>query len=240
MRQALAEFHPDFAYHEQPGAGHWWGNPCVDWPPLFAFLADHKIPAVDQVRKIDFITASPAVSSRAHWLSIESQLKALLPSKVHLELDPEHRRFSRHDRKCRHGWRSTWDALCPMRRHPDPIQIELDGQKMPAVFRGSARSDGNRSVWLVRTGGTWSLEPVAAASVPKRPSPPGSVQGSVSQSVRSRLRHKRDSRGECVVARPGAVRRRDVLVPGQRLGRHRLGCRLSSIPDASKSFATAT
>ena len=26
MRQVLGEFHPDFAYHEQPGAGHWWGS----------------------------------------------------------------------------------------------------------------------------------------------------------------------------------------------------------------------
>ena len=44
MRQVLGEFHPDFAYHEQPGAGHWWGNACVDWPPLFAFLTGHRIP----------------------------------------------------------------------------------------------------------------------------------------------------------------------------------------------------
>ncbi|MGC8639979.1 MAG: prolyl oligopeptidase family serine peptidase, partial [Isosphaeraceae bacterium] len=40
MREALGTFHPDFAYHEQPGAGHWWGSPCVDWPPLFTFLSE--------------------------------------------------------------------------------------------------------------------------------------------------------------------------------------------------------
>jgi pimeloyl-ACP methyl ester carboxylesterase len=106
MRHALSEFHPDFAYHEQPGAGHWWGNPCVDWPPLIAFLADHKIPAPDQVRKIDFVTASPAVSSRAHWLSIESQLKS--PSIGGSEVPP----------KMSHGWHSIWDALCRMPRMP--------------------------------------------------------------------------------------------------------------------------
>ena len=64
MRQALGEFHPDFVYHEQPGAGHWWGNACVDWPPLIAFLLDHTIPKLSKVRKIDFVTASPAVSAR--------------------------------------------------------------------------------------------------------------------------------------------------------------------------------
>lgn len=30
--------HEDLAYHEQPGASHWWGNECVDWPALMAFL----------------------------------------------------------------------------------------------------------------------------------------------------------------------------------------------------------
>jgi dienelactone hydrolase len=30
--------HTDLKYHEQPEAGHWWGNECVDWPPLMEFL----------------------------------------------------------------------------------------------------------------------------------------------------------------------------------------------------------
>lgn len=38
MRRALAEFHPDFAYHEEPGAGHWWGDECMDYPPLMALI----------------------------------------------------------------------------------------------------------------------------------------------------------------------------------------------------------
>ena len=41
MREELAKFHPDFVYKEQPGAGHWWGNECCDWPPLIAFFAAH-------------------------------------------------------------------------------------------------------------------------------------------------------------------------------------------------------
>ena len=132
MRQALGEFHPDFAYHEQPGAGHWWGNACVDWPPLIAFLSDHRIPAVDQVRKIDFITASPAVSSRAHWLAIESQIKALLPSKVHLELNPERRRFSGTTENVSRLALDIGRAL-PDAKVTGPILIELDGQALPPV-----------------------------------------------------------------------------------------------------------
>lgn len=42
MRKELGTFHPDFAYCERPGAGHWWGNACVDWPPLFDFLSQRQ------------------------------------------------------------------------------------------------------------------------------------------------------------------------------------------------------
>jgi pimeloyl-ACP methyl ester carboxylesterase len=44
MRDKLAG-HPDLEYHEQPGAGHWWGDPCVDWPPLMDFLKRHTLAA---------------------------------------------------------------------------------------------------------------------------------------------------------------------------------------------------
>ena len=56
MREQLAKFHPDFVYKEQPGAGHWWGNACCDWPPLFAFFADHELPPNEKVERIDFAT----------------------------------------------------------------------------------------------------------------------------------------------------------------------------------------
>ncbi len=179
MRQALGEFHPDFAYHEQPGAGHWWGNACVDWPPLFAFLSDHKIPAIDQVRKIDFITASPAVSSRAHWLAIESQLKALLPSKVHLELNPERRRFSGTTENVSRLALNISHAL-PDAKATAPILIELDGQAMPPV---SMATDGEHSIWLSRKGGTWSAS--QTAPLPSRKGP--ARQGPFKDAFRNRF-----------------------------------------------------
>ncbi len=35
MKKALEDIGAKFEYHEQPGASHWWGNQCVDWPPTF-------------------------------------------------------------------------------------------------------------------------------------------------------------------------------------------------------------
>lgn len=88
MREALGRFHPDFAYYERPGAGHWWGNECVDWPPLMEFLERHRLPEPGAVLAVDFTTADPAVSSRCHWLAIEAAERWLVPARVRTTLDP--------------------------------------------------------------------------------------------------------------------------------------------------------
>ena len=87
MRASLAEFHPNFAYYEQPGAGHWWGNHCVDWPPLFDFFRENRIKAPESIRVIDFTTVDPAISSQCHWVTIEAQQAPLQPTRVQARLD---------------------------------------------------------------------------------------------------------------------------------------------------------
>lgn len=91
MRRELASFHPNFAYYERAGAGHWWGNQCMDWPPLFAFLRENVTPAPTDVLEVDFTTVNPAISSTCHWLAVESQLKPMEPTHVHARLDVESR-----------------------------------------------------------------------------------------------------------------------------------------------------
>jgi dienelactone hydrolase len=182
MRQILGEFHPDFVYHEQPGAGHWWGNACVDWPPLIAFLRDHRIPKPSEVKKIDFVTASPAVSSRAHWLAIESQVKALLPSEIHLELDAEHRKF-----------RGTTENVArlaldlkrafPEAKAGEAFAVELDGHAVPPFSVASMPSDGKCTIWLVRDRGAWSV-----SQSPPPPSQKGPArQGPFKEAFRNRF-----------------------------------------------------
>ena len=80
MRTKLAEFHRDFAYYEQPGAGHWWGNRCVDWPPLFDFLKSHTIPA--NPRTFVFTTPDPGVNDRCYWLRVLQQQHWGVPSRI--------------------------------------------------------------------------------------------------------------------------------------------------------------
>ncbi len=83
MRDAL-KFNPRVIYHEEKGAGHWWGSKCVDWPPMFEMFEKARLPDDSQVREIEFVTADPAVSGKCHWLTIEEQTQALKTSKVKL------------------------------------------------------------------------------------------------------------------------------------------------------------
>ena len=99
MRKLLADFHHDFAYYEERGAGHWWGKPgmsgaaCVDWPALFDFFERRRIPARAEVRSLEFSTANPAVSGWCHWAGIDAQRQSMQISTVKLQHDPGKRRF---------------------------------------------------------------------------------------------------------------------------------------------------
>lgn len=93
MREHLGGFHDDFDYHEQPDAGHWWGNECVDWPPLFNFLRDRVRPSAAFVERVEFVTASPGVSATCHWVTVEAQERPLDFSRIDLRADAAGRRI---------------------------------------------------------------------------------------------------------------------------------------------------
>lgn len=68
------------AYHEQPGAGHWWGNECVDWPPMFDMFRDSK--KMTASTAFSFTTVNPGVSSTLESCTIDQQINPLMPSKL--------------------------------------------------------------------------------------------------------------------------------------------------------------
>ncbi|MEQ9095268.1 MAG: prolyl oligopeptidase family serine peptidase [Phycisphaerales bacterium] len=78
MRERLAKFHPDFAYYERPGAGHWWGNQCVDWPPMMRFFEDRAIDMTPARER--FTTINPAISSEARLFTIQRQARSMEPA----------------------------------------------------------------------------------------------------------------------------------------------------------------
>ena len=80
MKKALTDIGADFVYHEQPGAGHWWGNECVDWPPLFETLKNARLKAADDPSPVDFTTPNPQVSCTLRWVTIVGQQHAGISS----------------------------------------------------------------------------------------------------------------------------------------------------------------
>ena len=87
MRSQLADRHKHFAYHEQPEAGHWWGDQTVDWPPIFSMFNKSRIEA--NPNRVDFTTVDPGISSSYAWVTIEQQIIAREVSRVIAQYDEE-------------------------------------------------------------------------------------------------------------------------------------------------------
>ncbi len=147
MKEHLSRFHHDFMYHEQPGAGHWWGNACVDWPPIFDFFARHQIPGDQSVLDIDFSTMNPGVSASSHWVTIAAQQHALSKSSVVIHCDPVGRAFE-----------GTTENVARLALALDqfppggPVTVKLDGavmEKVPQPGRG-------QKIWFERRNGGWT------------------------------------------------------------------------------------
>jgi poly(3-hydroxybutyrate) depolymerase len=161
MVERLQSFHHDYYYHEEPGQDHWWdlsdapGTDCVDWAPMFDFFARHARPEKEQVRIIEFITAHPGISSRNHWLSIESQLKPLLMSKISVQVDPGLSRFVGITENV--GRLALDLSVLP---GEGAIRVQLDNQTV--WTSASAAADGR--IYLEKANGNWAVIPKPALS----------------------------------------------------------------------------
>jgi dienelactone hydrolase len=169
MVEALEPFHRAFTYHEQPDAGHWWGNDdepgadCVDWAPMFDLFARSVRPRADAVRDVRFTTANPSVSASAHWVAIEAQREMGRPASVDMRHDPHRRAFT--------GTTVNVARLRLDTRHVMPgdgITVELDGQALAQI----APTDAG-AIWLARDGDSWAEigAPIASLKGPRRYGP---------------------------------------------------------------------
>ncbi len=143
MRDVLAQFHPNFAYYERAGAGHWWGNECMDWPPLFDFLRQNRLPEPQDRLEVNFTTINPAVHAGDGWVTIHAQQQSMLPSQVEARVDPAESSVRLETRNVS-VLTLDFDALfelIPKEHEPGfliqrvmdstrPVSIEIDGQSI--------------------------------------------------------------------------------------------------------------
>jgi len=150
MKDELTKAGIPFGYHEQSGAGHWWGNEedgaaCVTWPPIFEMIARTRLPQLDEVSSVEFVTINPAVSSRRDWVEVYQQIVPLEPSSVNVE---------------------TWQGrtVCfittenvgvlhlDLATFPDRVSGKIDGQRI------EFHPTGDRQLWLRRDdSGAWAI-----------------------------------------------------------------------------------
>ncbi len=146
MRELLGKFHTDWSYYERPGAGHWWGNECVDWPPLFEFLKQRTRPQDAEARRVEFVTANPGISSRSRWVEILAQSRPLEYSKVTVEKDEAGKAFK--------GTTENVARLAldvPGVAEGGAVTVDLDGSKLevtPASGRGRIYLERGEKGWL--------------------------------------------------------------------------------------------
>jgi dienelactone hydrolase len=152
MAKHIAAFHHDFVYHEQQGAGHWWdisdapGADCVDWPAMFDFFARHARPLPGMVRQVEFASASPHISARNHWATLDAQLTQLHLSTVSLRYDPG---VSRVTGTTRNVARLALDLT--LMGAKAPLSIDIDSVRL----RGLVPSPPDTLLWLYNDRGVW-------------------------------------------------------------------------------------
>ena len=153
MREALKD-HQDLAWHEQKGAGHWWdvdpepGSDAVDFAPIFDFFSKRRLPRWQEVREVDFTTASPGISSTLHWLHIHQQEKPFVLSRARIRVNPLLAQFTGTTENI-----SILSLGVGSLADGKKIQLDIDGQKLepdwPTVNR----------VFLFKKAGKWSVGP---------------------------------------------------------------------------------
>jgi len=228
MRELLGTFHHDFAWHEVPGAGHWFGNQSVDWPAIFDLFARHRIPGPTEVRRLRFTTANPGISAKCQWASIEAQIHPLAPSWIDLEWDSSSRRVT-----------GSTENVARLALHLNLLErgsiptLTLDGQTLTNLQSTEPSSPGTppRAVWLTRQGDRWS--PAGPASVAEKgPHRAGPFKEAFGHRILLVYGTRGDCRGECLGRGQGPVRLGELLVPGQCESgddpRHRLRSRTAS------------
>ncbi|MFI5386109.1 MAG: prolyl oligopeptidase family serine peptidase, partial [Fimbriimonadales bacterium] len=144
MKQKLTDIGAKYEYHEEPGAGHWWGNQCVDWPPMFEMF--NKARLTDRRADYTFTTVNPATSPDYSTCSIEEQVESLSPSTLKF-----------HERV--HSTDVTTNNVSAFTLHACLSPIQIDGQmvsmKPISTKSGSEAATGS----FVKVGSEWQAVP---------------------------------------------------------------------------------
>ncbi|MDP7246286.1 MAG: prolyl oligopeptidase family serine peptidase [Planctomycetota bacterium] len=151
----------EFDFHLEPGAGHWWGNQCMDWPGIFETFAGQTVP--QSPLQLDFRTADPGIDSAHHWVTVEQFLR--YGEKAHLSGERE---------KDGSGVVMTTENVRYFRVNLPLERATIDGQKFSSI---EPSPHGVWFVWSESTQtskeGRWQLRYGGPPSTEKSPNRTG-------------------------------------------------------------------
>lgn len=165
MREEL-KGHPAFYWFEQPGGGHWYdtdpepGSDCVDYAGIFNLFARTQRPLPQETKEIDFTTASPGVSAKHAWVTIQQQVEPFSFSNVKGKVRPLDRTFELTTKNVQ-ALDISLVALAQAKQDREKVTVNIDGQSV-VVMRPSTPET---PIHLTRNGDKWvaSETPVPAA-----------------------------------------------------------------------------
>jgi len=79
MREYLGEFHPDLAYYEEPGGGHWYG---VDHQRVFDYFKWHEMKDTRDIDVMEFKSITPGISATSRYITLYQQEQSYVPCGV--------------------------------------------------------------------------------------------------------------------------------------------------------------
>ncbi len=156
MREHLAKFHPDFAYFEEPGGGHWYG---VDHPYIFDYFKWHTRQDVRDLETLEFRVPSPGISHKCFYITLYQQEQPYDFCGVVSKQTIRSRRQRRHDEDIseREFDISTENLHCfavdlSHCKGFEKVSIKVDDQLIESLPWPESEE-----VWLEKNEGTWKF-----------------------------------------------------------------------------------
>jgi predicted esterase len=167
MREYLGAIHPDLAYYEEPGGGHWYG---VDHQRVFDYFKWHEKKDVRDVDVLEFRSVSPGVSHASRYITLYQQKKSYAFCGVVAKQTIRSRSERRSDtdisaRKIEVATENLAAFKIDLGhcQHLQSLAVEVDGQAIDLSW------PGQDELWLKHQGDTWAVMDKAPGPEEKSP-----------------------------------------------------------------------
>ncbi len=167
MREEL-KGHPALYWFEQPGGGHWYdtdpepGSDCVDYSGIFNLFARTQRPLPEETKEIDFTTASPGVSGKHAWATVQQQVEPFSFSRVKGKVRPLDRTFELTTTNVE-ALDLSLVALAAPKEEREKVTVNIDGQAVVVLRPSSPEA----AIHLVRKGDKWMASDSAVPAAEK-------------------------------------------------------------------------